>query len=73
MINYLNQLNSFGKNLKELRLAENLTQKQVATAINITYQSYQAYEAGISMPTLENFLKLCNFFNITPNDLLDIN
>jgi transcriptional regulator with XRE-family HTH domain len=53
------------------RKSDGLTQKQVADKIGITYQSYQAYEMGLSLPTLENFLKLCEIFDITPNDLLN--
>lgn len=56
--------------LKQLRLLEGLTQKQVAEKMSIRFQSYQAYEAGISLPTLKNLLKLCEIFDVTPNDLL---
>ena len=65
-------LKNFSVILKELRLSEKLTQKQVAEEIGITYQSYQAYERGIALPALEKFLKLCAFFDVTPNDMLGI-
>jgi len=58
--------------VKEMRLLGNFTQKQVAERLEITTQSYQAYEAGITLPTLTNFIKLCEIFDVTPNDLLDI-
>lgn len=57
--------------LKQLRLFMGLTQKQVAEKMGIKYQSYQAYEAGTSIPTLKNLLKLCDIFDVTPNELLD--
>jgi len=73
---FLKELNSslkdFNITLKQLRLTEKFTQKQVSEAIGITYQSYQAYELGIALPTLENFIKLCAFFEITPNEILNI-
>ena len=69
----------FSKNLiefsliiKQLRLNENLTQKQVARHLGIATQSYQAYETGIALLALTNFIKLCEFFDVTPSDLLDI-
>jgi len=68
----LNNLKEFSIILKQLRLLENLTQKQVASELKITTQSYQAYESGIALPTLSNFIKLCQFFDVSPNDLLDI-
>jgi len=69
---YKNSISNFPCNLKQLRLAENLTQKQVAEYLGITIQSYYAYEAGIALPTFVNFISLCEFFDITPNELLDI-
>ncbi|MDR3263144.1 MAG: helix-turn-helix domain-containing protein [Clostridiales bacterium] len=61
---------SFHKTLKRLRLDSNMTQKQAAEKIGISYQSYQAYEIGITLPTLSHFTKLCEIFETTPNELL---
>ena len=60
----------FHEELRQLRKSLNLTQKNVADALGIVSQSYYAYEAGVAMPTLENFIKLCDFFDVTPNYLL---
>jgi transcriptional regulator with XRE-family HTH domain len=57
--------------LKELRAIEKLTQRQVAEKLGVSYQSYQAYERGLTLPTLENFVKLCQIFDTSPNDLLN--
>jgi len=56
--------------LRELRKSEGLTQKQIAAKLCIAHQSYQAYEAGMAVPTIENFIKLCEIYNVTPNELL---
>ena len=69
---YSKNLLAFTKTIKELRLAENATQKEIALKLGITAESYRAYEAGIALPTLQNFIKLCEIFDVTPNDLLDI-
>jgi len=68
----LKTFSTFKTNLRQTRLLLCLTQKQVAEKIGITHQSYQAYESGVALPTLENFLKLCRFFDLTPNELLGI-
>ncbi len=60
----------FSKIVKDLRNARKLTQGQVAEAIGITYQSYQAYELGIALPTLENFVKLADFFEVSLDYML---
>ena len=65
-----NRLNYFYKEIRGLRKSLNLTQKAVADAIGITIQSYQAYEWGLTLPILENFIKLCDFFQVTPDYLL---
>lgn len=47
-----------------------LTQKEVAIELGITYQSYQAYELGITIPTLQNFIKLAKLFEVPYEELL---
>jgi len=72
MLNSMKMLKEFPTVLLQLRTAQNTTQKQVAAAVGITYQSYQAYESGITTPRLEHFIKLCQFFDVTPNELLGL-
>ena len=50
--------------LKELRKLNNVTQKQVAEAINIAERNYQRLEAGYN-PNYENLLALANYFNVS--------
>lgn len=62
----------FAENLKSERVAKNLTQKQLASSIGITTQSYQAYEAGLTLPTAENLLKLSLILDISLDELFEI-
>ena len=55
----------FSKNLKDLRKQYGYTQKFIAEKLGITYQSYQAYELGISLPTFENFIKIADLFDVS--------
>lgn len=64
--------NNFSKNLKKEREQKNLTQKQLASSIGITTQSYQAYEAGLTLPTAENLLKLSLILDISLDELFEI-
>ena len=68
----LSKLYDICKALRELRKAQHKTQREVAEALGITPQSYQAYESGKTLPTLENFLRLGIFSDITPDILLGI-
>ncbi len=63
---------AFAENLKTERIAKNLTQKQLALSIGITTQSYQAYEAGLTLPTAENLLKLSVVLDISIDELFEI-
>lgn len=60
----------FSKIIKELRIENNFTQKFVAESLGITYQSYQAYELGISLPSLINFIKLANLYGVSLDYLI---
>lgn len=70
------QLKYLGKELQELRSRMPLkngkpwTQQDVADELGITYQSYQAYELGKAYPTLTNFLKLAELFDVSLDSLV---
>lgn len=64
--------NNFSKNLRLERKSKNYTQKYVADLLGIKPQSYQAYECGIAMPTVENLLKISTIFNISLDELFEI-
>ena len=63
---------NFAKNLKCERESKNLTQKEIADQLNIKTQSYQAYEAGVSLPTAENLIKLALVLDISIDELFEL-
>ena len=72
MLNFFNVFikNDIMKNLKILRKSRNLTQKEVANAIGITFQNYSYYETGRTKPTPEMLCTLADFFGVTVDELL---
>lgn len=56
--------------LRELRLAKCLTQKEVATAINVSPQSYGYYENWVNKPDPETLIKLADLFECSIDYLL---
>ena len=70
------QLDNFSKKLVLLRESQKnrdgttWTQRDVALKLNLSYQSYQAYERGKAYPTLENFLKLAEIFGVSLDYLI---
>ena len=67
----MNTAKIVGNNIKQARKAKGLTQKELAYKIGIKTQSYQAYESNISLPTVENLLKLCIVLGVSLNELFD--
>lgn len=45
-------------------------QTDIAKEIGVSYQSYQAYELDLMLPTLENFVKLSDFFDVSLDHML---
>lgn len=59
-----------GAALKRFRKKYNLNQRQVASAIQIPYQSYQTYEYGKSVPSSEVIFKIADAYNVSTDYLL---
>lgn len=68
-MNYLTQ--SVGKNLKQARKSENLTQKDVAALLNMPQQQYSRYETGAIELNYRQIVVLCKLYKISPNDLFE--
>lgn len=67
----MQELYRLAENLKELRLQYGYTQQYVASQIGIKYQSYHAYESGVTIPTLRNFIKLAKLYDVSLDDLIE--
>lgn len=61
----------FCKNLKESRKACNLTQKEVATKLNVVESCYANWEQGRTEPNVEMLRKLGIIFNVSIDDLIN--
>ncbi len=56
---------SFSERLKELRTMRNLTQKQIAIAINMSELGYQRYEYGTREPAYKYLIALADYFDVS--------
>lgn len=59
--------------LKELRLAENLTQKELADKLSINRVNYTRYEIGAVRPDYETLIALADFYNVSLDELFGRN
>ena len=67
----LKELKNLPQTLYNLRTINNFTQGEVALRLGISYQSYQGYEHGKTVPTLENFIKIANLYGISLDYLIN--
>lgn len=58
------------KNIKELRVKNNLTQEEFSEKIGISIQGLSNIERNRYQPNSETVDKICNAFKITPSELL---
>ncbi|MBQ6980455.1 MAG: helix-turn-helix transcriptional regulator [Clostridia bacterium] len=60
-----------GKKLKELRLAEKLTQQQLADELKISRINYTRYENNNVRPDYETLIKIADFYDISLDDIFN--
>ena len=53
----------FSENLKSLRKARGLTQKQLADLVGVDQRTVSAWENGVCEPSFTILLQLCSVFN----------
>ena len=62
-----------GKLIKELRKKNNLTQKDLADSLGVTYQAVSKWENGKNIPDISILKEISKKYNIDINDLLEGN
>ncbi len=60
------------KRLKELRKEKNLSQKELASLINMSQTGYSQYERNARKVSLETLKNLASFYNTSVDYLLDL-
>lgn len=61
---------SFGENLKQLRVAENIGQTKLAETLNISVKTISHWETNYTRPSLEQLIQLADFFDISLDELV---
>lgn len=61
----------FGDKLKELRKSKNLTQEDIGDFCGVGKATISNWENNLTDPPIETITKLANYFDVTPNYLLN--
>ena len=64
---------SIGATIKQLRIARKLTQEELASHLGITSKAVSQWECDRTSPDISQIPALCNFFQISADQLLNIN
>ena len=59
-----------GNNVQKIRKQKRMTQKELAEAIGINLQNMSKIERGVSSPAFDNFKKIMEVLNVSPNELM---
>jgi len=62
----------FNKKLRKIRIEKGYTQQDLALILNISQACYNRYEQGKREPSIETLRRLCVLFNISADELLEI-
>jgi len=63
-------MSDIGSKIRELRIAENLTQENLAAELNVSFQSVSRWENGISTPDISLLPVIARFFGVSADYLL---
>lgn len=64
-------MKTFGENLKQIRCANKMNQKQFAEKLGTTQQRVSEWECNKVEPTLSNIIKIIDVLGITFEDLIE--
>jgi len=67
---FMNLATYISENIKRMRKVKNLSQKEVATAIEIAQAQYSVIESGKSVPTLPTLEKIARVFEVDISQLV---
>lgn len=63
---------TIGESIKRLREKANMTQKELADALEIKQCAVSHWEQGIRLPSLANVISIAKLFNTTTDEVLGI-
>lgn len=65
-------LETVGNNIRKLRKERNLTQEDLAAAINVTAQAISKWENSVGLPDISQIIPLATFFGVSTDVILGI-
>ena len=64
------EVSRIGENIRMLREKKGLTQTALADRVLVSFQAISSWERGLSVPELENVVRLAEFFEVSLDTLI---
>lgn len=64
---------TLNENIRQLRLARNLSQVDLANALGVTKQSISNWENNNIQPSIDMLVRLAEFFSVSTDSILGLN
>jgi len=61
-----------GRNIKRLRLAQNMTQRQLAYQLQVSIQAVSKWERGVSYPDISLLIPITTLFAVSLDELFGL-
>lgn len=65
-------IKTYYERLKDLRIDNNLVQKEVAAYLGIDQRVYLTYETGVRALPIDHLIKLCEYYNVSSDWVLGL-
>ncbi|NLK77581.1 MAG: helix-turn-helix transcriptional regulator [Clostridiales bacterium] len=62
----------FGETIKNLRIAHNLNQVQLASVLDVSKQTISNWENNNILPSIDMLIKIANYFGVSTDYLLEL-
>lgn len=60
-----------GERITKLRMAKNISERELSLSLGKAHNYIYSISSGKILPTMESFLDICDYFEITPSDFFD--
>ena len=63
-------MSTFAENLKKIRKSKKVSQSVVAQQLGYGYTAVANYESGRNEPSIDDLIKIANYFEVSVDDLV---
>lgn len=61
------------ESLRQHRISRNISRQELATLLGVSVRTYQTYETGTREPSINSFIKIADFYQISLDELVGRN